>query len=53
MDWLNYIIVIIITSIITAIFTENAVLKRIQYSEGVFFAAGKCRLMPGYGPLEA
>lgn len=53
MDWLSYIIVIIITAIATCIITENIVLKRIQYSPGVFYAAGRCRLKQGYGPLVA
>ncbi len=52
MDWLSYVIVIIITAIATCIITENIVLKRIQYSPGVFYAAGRCRLKQGYGPLE-
>ncbi len=50
--WLSYLIVSIIVAFITAIFTENSVLKRIQYSEGITLAGGKCRLKQGYGKLE-
>ncbi len=50
--WLSYLIISIIVAFITAIFTENSVLRRIQYSEGVVIAGGKCRLKKGYGKLE-
>lgn len=51
MDWLNYIIIIIITAVMTVVLTENAISKRIQYSEGIVFSAGKCRLAQGYGKV--
>lgn len=51
-EWLNYIIIIIFTSIIVSIITENAVLKRVSYSEGVHFSLGKCRLKEGYGKIN-
>lgn len=50
--WLSYLIVAIIVAFITAIFTENSVLKRIQYSDGIVIAGGKCRLKKGYGKLD-
>jgi hypothetical protein len=51
MDWLSYIIVIIITALITSIIVEKSVIKRISYSDGVVFANGMCRLAKGYGKV--
>ena len=50
-NWLSYIIVIVITTFIVAIITENVVIDRFQMSEGVYIMAGRCRLRPGYGKL--
>ena len=51
-NWLSYIIIIIFTALFTSILTEHAVIKRIKYSEGVDYIAGKCRLKNGYGPIN-
>ncbi len=51
-NWLSYIVVIVITTFIVSIITENIVIKRLQFSEGVEIIAGKCRLKQGYGLLE-
>ena len=42
-SWISYLFVIIITSLIVAIITENAVISRIQLSDNVVFANGRCR----------
>lgn len=51
-NWISYIIVIILTALFVSIITENIVIKRIANTEGVQFIAGKCRLKDGYGPLK-
>lgn len=48
-DWLNYIIIIVITVFVVSVITENAVINRLQISEGVVIAGGRCRLLDGYG----
>lgn len=50
-NWLSYIIVIVITTFIVAIISENVVIDRLQMSEGVQIVAGRCRLRQGYGKL--
>jgi hypothetical protein len=50
-NWLSYIIVIVITTFIVAIITENVVVDRLQMTECVYIMAGRCRLKPGYGKL--
>jgi hypothetical protein len=50
--WISYILLTIFVAITTAILTENSVLKRIRYAEGVTFYNGKCRLKEGYGPVR-
>lgn len=42
MDWLNYIIVIILTALLTTIITERNVVKRIMYKGFVLDNQGKC-----------
>ena len=53
-NWISisYIFVIFFTALITAVITENAVISRIQLSDGVSMIAGKCRLKPNYGLLK-
>jgi len=49
--YLSYIFIAIFVAFITAVFTENSVIKRIGYSEGVMIAGGRCRLKNGYGAV--
>ena len=51
-NWVSYVFVILVTALITAIITENAVINRITLSDGVSFVAGKCRVAKGYGKLN-
>jgi hypothetical protein len=48
-----YIIIIIITSIIVSIITEQMLVRRLQISEGIIINKGQCRLREGYGKLNA
>lgn len=52
-NWLSYAIVVVITTFIVSIITENIVVKRIQCSEGVNIIAGKCMLKQGYVSAES
>ncbi len=47
--YLSYIFIAIFVAFITAVFTENSVIKRIGYSEGIIMSGGKCKLKNGYG----
>jgi membrane-bound acyltransferase YfiQ involved in biofilm formation len=51
-NWIGYAIVVVITTFIVSIITENIVIKRIQCSEGVNIIAGKCMLKQGYVSAE-
>jgi len=51
-NWISYVFVIFVTALITAIITENAIIARLQLSDGVGLIAGKCRMKPGYGKLD-
>jgi hypothetical protein len=51
-NWLSYAVVVVITTFIVSIITENIVIKRIQCSEGVNIIAGKCMLKQGYVSAE-
>ncbi len=46
--YLSYIFIAIFVAFITAIFTENSVIKRIGYSEGIIMSGGKCKIKPGF-----
>jgi hypothetical protein len=50
-NWLSYIVIIMITTFIVSVMTENSVIRRIQTAEGIWFRDGMCRLRPGYGLL--
>ena len=52
-NWLSYMVVIVITTFIVSIITENIVIKRMQCSEGVNIVGGKCILKQGYVPADA
>lgn len=52
MDIIVCIFLIFFTALITSIITEHSVIQRIQYTEGITFFAGKCRLKKGYGIIE-
>ena len=45
---LSYILIIIVTTFVVSILTENAVIKRLQCSEGVHITGGRCRLTNEY-----
>jgi hypothetical protein len=49
MDIITCIFLLFFTALVSSIITEHAVIQRIQYSEGITFAGGKCRLKSGYG----
>lgn len=51
-NWLGYLIVIIITIFISSLITEKITINRLMLSEGVEIAYGKCRLKRGYGKLQ-
>ncbi len=50
-NWLSYIVIVVITAIISSIITENSVIKRLQLGEGVVYKNGRCILKNGYGPI--
>jgi hypothetical protein len=52
-NWLSYMVVIVITTFIVSIITENIVIKRMQCSEGVNIVGGKCILKQGYVSADA
>ena len=51
-NWLSYVVVIVITTFIVSIITENVVMDRIGLDDGIMVAAGRCRLKKGYGRLS-
>jgi len=51
-DYLGYVVLAIIISIITFIFAENIIYSRIQLGQGTTLTNGICVLSPGYGLLE-
>jgi hypothetical protein len=48
-NWLSYVVVIVITTFIVSIITENVVMDRVVLDRGVQMVAGRCRLKEGYG----
>ena len=50
-NWLSYLGVIIITTFIVSVITENLVIQRLQLAEGVRIIYGRCRLLDGYGKV--
>jgi hypothetical protein len=51
-NWLSYVTIIVITTFIVSIITENVVMDRVALGKGVQMVAGRCRLKEGYGPIQ-
>lgn len=49
---IEYIICIIIISILVSIITEQMLIRRLKLEEGVIISKGKCVLKAGYGELK-
>jgi hypothetical protein len=48
---IDYVIAIILISIIVSIVTEQMLIRRLKLEDGVMISKGKCVLKPGYGLL--